>query len=760
MQNELLTLILQDLVIFPGEEIKLEFSNETSKKIIDKAINDYDTELMIVTPKNKLEISPSLSDLNDVGIKVSIKRKIILPNGNTRVTVRGIKRCLIVSKTISSGFIISKIETLVSDDFDAETESAYLNKIKNLVSEYIDSNSEVSNDIISMVNESSNLNKLVDILCASIPLESRDKQDLFEETDCVTRAKTIIKVLSSKIKENDLDKEIEEEIRNSFEQNEKDILIREKIRVLNKKLNDTTDDSSDVNYLEELNKLDLDSKTKKDIKYEIDRLKSTVDSSPEYSMLRSHLDFLLALPWNKSSQDKTNIDETFSHLNKLHYGMTNAKNRIEEYLILKNKNKDLPSPVLCLVGPPGTGKTTFARELAGSIGREFIKISVGGLNDSSELMGHRRTYLGASPGKILDGIRKCGVNNPIILIDEVDKMVKDFRADPASTLLDILDSNQNKTFIDNYAGIEFDLSNIIFILTANDIGSIPFPLRDRLEIIEVNSYTILDKINIAKKYTMPRLGKEYNFDSSKISFSDAVLTKIITEYTDEAGVRDLERNISSIVRKVLISGLKGRTIIKTGDVEKYLGNAKFAKLTNKYNGVGIANMASRTSNGGLILNVEAVSYPGKGLITSGLLGESTRESAVVALGYLKKNYKKFNIDFNKFKNAIHVHMLYANSRKDGTSGGLAITTALLSLFKDVKIPNDIAFTGEITLNGRILRVKGIEEKIISAYNDHIKKIYIPMDNIRDIRELSIKITKSINIIPINNFTEVYEDLFN
>ena len=760
MQNKLLTLILQDLVIFPGEEIKLEFSNETSKKIIDEAINNYDTELIIVTPKNKLEVSPSLSDLNDIAMRVSVKRKIILPNGNVRVTIRGVRRCLIVSKKISSGFIISKYRNILNSEYDAETELAYINKLKTIINNYIDSNSEVSNDIISIVNESENLGKLVDVISASIPLDNSIKLKLFEELDYIKRAKYLIRILSSKIKENDLDKEIEEEIRNNFEQNEKDILIREKIKILNSKLNIQSDNNSDQDYIEELNSLDLDPKTRKDIKYEIDRLHSTVDSSPEYSMLRSHLDFLLSLPWNKSSKDKTNIDETFNHLNKLHYGMTNAKSRIEEYLILKNNNKDLPSPVLCLVGPPGTGKTTFARELAGSIGREFIKISVGGLNDSSELMGHRRTYLGASPGKILDGIRKCGVNNPIILIDEVDKMVKDFRADPASTLLDILDSNQNKSFIDNYAGIEFDLSNIIFILTANDVGSIPFPLRDRLEIIEVNSYTILDKINIAKKYTMPRLGKEYKFDSTKISFSDAVLTKMITEYTDEAGVRDLERCISSIVRKVLISGNKNKVTIKTSDVEKYLGNAKYAKLTNKYNGSGIANMASKTSNGGLILNVEAVSYPGKGLVTTGLLGDSTRESASVALGYIKKNYKKFNIDFNKFKNAIHIHMLYGTSKKDGASGGLAIASALVSMFKDIKIPNDIAFTGEITLNGRVLRVKGIEEKIISAYNDHIKKIYIPMDNIRDIRELSLKITKSISIVPINNFTEVYEDLFN
>ena len=762
MREELLTLILQDLIVFPVEEIKLEFNNEVSKKIINESINNYNGELLIVTPKNKLEKSPDLKDLNEIGIKVNIKKKIILPNGNVRVTVRGIKRCQIKSSKIKNGFIFSITNNITSPEFEPDTELAYNNKIKDLVAKYVNESSDTSNHIIALIGDCQNLSKVVDMVSSSLNLDKKVKAKLFNETNYYKRAKMLIRSLNAKIKETDLDKEIEQEVRDNLHQNEQDILIKEKIKILNSKLNTNSDNKSVTDeYLNRLEDIKVNDKVKKAITEEIERLSHIVDTSPEYSIVSSHIDFLLDLPWDKASKDITkNFDESFDNLNKLHYGMMEAKTRIEEYLMLKSKNKSLPSPVLCLVGPPGTGKTTFARELAASIGRKFIKVSVGGLNDSSEIIGHRRTYLGASPGKILDGIRKSGVNNPIILIDEVDKMVKDYHGDPASTLLDVLDSNQNKYFVDNYAGVEFNLSNVIFVLTANDLDAIPSALRDRLEIIEVNSYTLLDKINIAKKYTMPRLGKEYNFDSEKIHFNDSVLTKLIMEYTNEAGVRDLERNIASIVRKNLIKGLEDKVVIKEKDLEKYLGASKYSVYTSKYTSVGVANMAAKTKNGGAILCVESAFFPGKGISFTGNLGDIAKESALVAIDYLKANAKKLKIDGSKFKNALHIHMINNACKKDGPSGGLAITSSLVSLLSNKVIPNNIAFTGEITLNGDILKVGGIEEKIISAYNLDMKKIYIPMDNIKDLNGLNSKIVKAINIVPVNNFTEVYNDIFN
>ena len=760
MNNNLLALILQDLVIFPVEEVRLEFNNTFSKNIIDESINNYNGELLIVTPKNKLETNPNLKDLNDLGIKVKIKKKIILPNGNIRVTLRGIKRCIIEGKELVDGFIIVTVSNITSPEFDPDLESAYSSKIKDLVNKYVNANSEISNSIIGMIEELTNLSKIVDIVSSSLNFSNQIKSKLFNETNYYKRAKILIRTLTSKIKETDLEKEIDEEVRDNFEKNEKDILIKEKIKILNSKLTyQNHNEAEHEKYIKKIEKLKLRAKVKNYLIEEANRLENTMDTSPEYSIIRSHLDFLISLPWNKSSKDETNIEEIDDHLNKLHYGLVEAKSRIEEYLILKNTNEDLPSPVLCLIGPPGTGKTTFARELASSIGREFIKISVGGMNDSSELIGHRRTYMGASPGKILDGIKKCGVNNPVILIDEVDKIVKDFRGDPASILLDILDHNQNKEFIDNYASIEFDLSNVIFILTANDINSINSPLRDRLEIIEVNSYTLLDKINIAKKYTMPRFGKEYKFDYKLIKMSDSVISKIIVEYTSEAGVRNLERHIASIIRKLLIKGLEKEVTITEKDIIKYLGIPKYKSFENKYDSVGIANVPACTTYGGTILNIECVAYKGDGIHTTGSLGKSTSESIEVAISYIKSQSKQLKIDTNKFKEEIHVHALDGGTPKDGTSAGLAITAALVSLLTNKKIPNHIAFTGEISLSGRILKVGGIEEKIISAYNQNITQIYIPTENINDLNLVNKKILKSIQITPVSNFTEVYNQLF-
>lgn len=760
LTDEYLTLILQNLIIFPSEEIKLEFNNEQSKKIIDKAICDYSSRLIIVNPLNKLEINPKLEDLDHIGIIVKIKKKIIMPNGNIRVNLTGEKRTNIKSLYFKDGFVLADTESIKSDEYDPDLDLAYTNKIKNLVAKYVNSNSEVSNEIIGIMSDINSIGKLVDVVSISLNLDNKTKKELFDDTSCYDRAKKLIKILSGKIKETDLDKEIDEEIRDNFEKNEKDILIREKIKVLNSKLTYQNGTYKDVDkYLNELKDLSIPEKIKKDINNEIDRLASSQESSPEYGILKSHIDFVLSLPWNKSSEDNGNIKEVDDNLNKFHYGLEEVKTRIEEYLVLKKNNKNLPSPVLCLVGPPGTGKTTFAKELASSIGRQFIKVSVAGLNDSSELVGHRRTYMGAGAGKIMEGIRRSNVNNPLILIDEVDKIVRDYRGDPAGTLLDILDSNQNKYFVDNYVGEEFDLSNVIFILTANNKNNIPAPLLDRLEIIDISSYTVFDKLNIAKKYTIPRLAKEYNFDDKKIHINNRVLIKIITEYTNESGVRDLERNIDSIIRKILIKGLKKDVYIKESDVSSYLGPRKYETFKNIYNTYGITNVPALTSFGGAILNIECTMYKGHDFKVTGSVGNIMNESAMVAFSYIKANALELHIEPSKFYNSFHIHALDGSSNKDGSSGGLAITMALVSLMLQRKVPNDIAFTGEISLSGRILRVGGIKEKIITCYNNKIKKVYMPLENIDDLNDIPKKVINSISIVPVSDFTEVYKQIF-
>ncbi|HBA37650.1 MAG TPA: endopeptidase La, partial [Firmicutes bacterium] len=554
---------------------------------------------------------------------------------------------------------------------------------------------------------------------------------------------------------------VEDEVRENFEKSEKEIFVREKIKTLSSEIGIVDAKESEVKEFTRLvDEAKVDKRVKDSLYVEIKSFAAVSSNSPEYGSLRAHLEFVTSLPWNKKSKAIQDIKEVDEHLNELHYGLDKAKTIIEEFMTLKKENKNLHSPVLCLIGPPGTGKTTFARELAGSCNREFVKVSVGGLSDSSELIGHRRTYIGAGPGKIMEGIRKCGVNNPIILIDEVDKMAKDYRGDPASVLLEVLDQNQNREFVDNYVQEPFDLSNVLFILTANDESKIPKALYDRLEVIEVSSYTLIDKIEIAKNYTIPRFGKEYGFDHKKVKFTDDAIAKLITSYTREAGVRELERKMASIIRKLLIKGLDKTVTIKDTDIEKYLGLGKFAEFKSSYSSSGVVNVPACTSLGGCLLNIE-VSFTGEKeyLFATGSLGKVMQESASVAIGYLKSAPKEIKLDRKRLYESMHIHVLDGATPKEGPSAGMGIAVAIVSEILGTKVPQEYAFTGEITLKGRILKVGGIKEKLISAYNAGIRRVFIPDENESDLYLLPKKVLKNMEIVCVNSFTEVYMDVF-
>lgn len=751
------------MVLYPNQEVRLEFSNEISKKIVEESIKDNDAEMVLVATKDEDGNVLELKDIENIGVLVKIKNCIDIPNGNLRVTLRGSKRVKITKLSVLfHGLIEVEIDSIENPVYNLDEELAYSRKLKEVVTKYIEVNNEVPNNILNIIKNITNLSKLTDMVSASLEFDSKEKANLFKETDYYKRAKSLITILSSEIKSLEIENKLDEEIREKFEHSEKEIIIKEKIKSLNNKLGYESDKIFECDQFKSIIKaLKIDEKIRLDMLREVTRFEMTMDNSPEYGSLRSHLEFITGLPWNKSSKGESNIEKIDEQLNELHYGLRQVKERIEEFLILKKKNKNLHSPILCLIGPPGTGKTTFARELASSTNREFVKVSVGGLNDSSELIGHRRTYIGAGPGKIMEGIRKCGVNNPIILIDEVDKMVKDYKGDPASVLLEILDQKQNKEFVDNYVQEPFDLSNILFILTANDSSKIPRALYDRLEVIEVASYTIYDKIEIAKNYTLPRLGKDYNFDVNKIKISDSVITKIVEDYTVEAGVRDLERKLATIIRKILIKGLDKTLTIKESELEKYLGKPVKSGYKSYYEGPGIANVPAFTISGGRVMSIEASIIPGcEKIITTGSLGKVMQESSVVALSYLKYNAKEFKIDKKIFSSTLHIHALDGATPKDGPSAGLGIVMAILSTALDKSIPSSYAFTGEISLKGRILKVGGIKEKVISAYNLGIKKIYIPIENKEDLNMIPKKILKDIEVELVGSFTEVYTDVFN
>jgi len=760
MKNEFFVLVLQNLILFPNQEVKLELSNNISKNVIKNALNN-NGEILIVSPRDELEIRPNIKDLPTIATFAKIKNCITLPKGNMRITLRGINRSKIKNYRLKNSDILATTEAIENPIYNLDEENAYIRRLKSLVNDYVSLSETTSNSVIGIIKNVTSLSKLTDIISVCINFGYQNKWKLLNEINYYKRAKKIVTLLNSEISSLKFDKKLEDEIRENFQKNEKEIFIKEKINLLSRELGINNDIEKEcANYLDEINKLKIDDKIKTDLEREVKRLATTVDTSPEFSIIRSHLDFITNLPWNKETTDNKDIKEIDKSLNATHYGLDRAKERIEEYLSLKLQNKNLNSPVLCLVGPPGTGKTTFARELAKSVGREFIKISVGGLNDSAELIGHRRTYIGACPGKIMEGIRKCGVNNPIILIDEVDKMVKDYKGDPASILLDILDQNQNKFFVDNYVGEPFDLSNVLFILTANEEQNIPNPLLDRLEVIEVNSYTMFDKIEIAKKYTLPRLGIEYNFDYRKLNISDKVIMKIVNEYTHESGVRELERQISSIVRKILLKNTDKSVTIKEDDLIKYLGNAKYSNYINTYTKSGVVNVPAYTETGGVVLNIECSIYEGDAkIITTGSIGDVMKESILVAVSHLKTNAKDYKIDAKKLSKTIHVHALDGASKKEGPSAGLAILISILSVLQNKLIPNDIAFTGEITLEGKILKVGGIKEKIISSYNSGIRKVFIPQENQNDLYDIPKKVLNNIEIIPVNDFTEVYKNIF-
>lgn len=763
MKNKFLILILQNLVLFPNQEIKLEVSNELSKKIVNRALKSYNNELVVISPKDEFANVLNIKELEKIGSFSKIKNAIDLPNGNIRITLRGVKRIKVTGMSKCENDII-EIESIPIDNpvYNLDEELAYSRKLKELVTKYVEINSKVSNSILGIIKNVTNLSKLSDMISASLEFNFKQKSKLFKETDYYKRARMLISILSNEIMSLELENKIEEEVRNNFEKNEKEIIIREKIKTLSSEIGISNAREEEVaNFLNIIDKLKVSDRIKKSMLREVKTFEVTPESSPEYGSLRTHLEFITNLPWNKKSANISDIKRIDESFNELHYGLDKAKERIEEHMVLKKTNKGLHSPVLCLIGPPGTGKTTFARELASATKREFVKVSVGGLNDSSELVGHRRTYIGAGPGKIMEGIRKCGVNNPIILIDEVDKIVKDYKGDPASVLLEILDQNQNREFIDNYVQEPFDLSDVLFILTANDEEKIPRALYDRLEVIEVSSYTLFDKIEIAKKYTLPRLGKEYNYDYKKIKFTDEAISKIVLEYTKEAGMRELERKMSSIIRKILIKGISKNVTIKENDIEKYLDGKKYDHPENQYSTPGVVNVPACTTVGGCILNVEAMFIEGpERIIATGSLGKVMQESASIAVNYLKNYLRTVKIDRKRLNDTLHIHVLDGATPKEGPSAGVGIAVAIVSEITGKLVPNTIAFTGEITLKGRILKVGGIKEKLISAYNFGIERIYIPKDNESDLESVPPKILKHMEIKCVVSFTEVYTDIFN
>ena len=770
MNNYLPVMLLKGFVILPNQEVKLDVNNNISEKIVKLSYKHHNGELLVVSPTNTLEENPDINDLPSIGVIGKIKSKIDLPNGNLRIVVEGLNRVKVNKYNNfedDKDILMASVSNVNIPKNDVVEETALKRKLKELTKKFVNSNSNISNSILNNIKGVDDLYVLTDIIVSFIqfPLEKRILY--IEEVNPIKRANALIYDIALELEILKIDEKIDEALQVDFEKNQRDFILHSKLNEIKKELGETFEHDNEVEeYKNLINNLDASDKTKDKLLQELKKFDYTNEQSPESSVIRTYLDTVLSLPWGKYSKDNLDLDSVKKNLNDSHYALDKAKNRIIEYLAVKKRNTDLKSPIICLVGPPGVGKTSLAIGIAKSLNKEYYKISVGGLNDPAELIGHRKTYLGSNPGKIIQALKKCNSSNPVIIIDEIDKMSNDYKGDPASCLLEILDPNQNTMFIDNYIEEPFDLSKVMFILTANDLSLIPEALEDRLEIIEINSYTEIEKLNIARKYILPKIYKEHLVTNKEIKINHFIINMIINKYTKESGVRELERCLTTIVRKIVTEFELGKkkfpiTITQT-DLKNLLGVVKYdnLELTNTLK-PGLVNGLAYTPFGGLVMPIESCLYDGKGeILATGMLGKSMDESIKVAISYIRSNKDYFKInDYYFDRKDIHIHALDGAVKKDGPSAGVSIVTSLLSLLLNKEVSRDVAMTGEISLRGDVLEIGGLKEKLLGAYKENIKKVFIPYSNLKDLEEIPKEVTKKIKIIPVKKYIDIYNELF-
>lgn len=768
IKTKLPVIVLRNLVLLPNGEIKLEISNADDKNIIDNSIKYHNNYVILVSTKGLINENIELTELPNVGIIGKIISNFELPNNHIRINIEGINRANIFNYIDNKNSNLEAVIGPISiDEIDKDEEEANLRLLKREFAGYISISPNISNNIIIKLNEETNLDKLTDKIANMIPFNFENKNKYIYEFNSVRRSDMLIKQIAEEKNISYIERKIEEKVKRELDKSQQEFILKEKIKAIKEELGETDNKDEEISDLKKkIEDLNAPSSIKEKLLKEVNKYEMMSLVSPELSIVKNYIDTVLSLPFGIYTKDLKNIQKIEEELDKTHYGLKDVKNRILEYIAVKELTNDIKSPIICLVGPPGVGKTSLAYSISQALHRNFVKISVGGVSDEAEIIGHRRTYIGSKPGRIIEGLIKAKSSNPVFLIDEIDKMTKDIKGDPSSCLLEVLDPEQNSTFYDNYIEEAFDLSKVMFILTANSLLDIPYALRDRLEIINLTSYTTFEKLDIVKNYMFSKLLKEHGLTKNNLIIDDETINFIIKHYTKEAGVRELERVLSSLMRKIakeIITGSKRKKfVLNEEDVIRLLGNIKYVDISTTINNPGVVNGLAYTDLGGSILPIEVSHYKGKGNVNmTGSLGNVMKESAQISIGYIKNNYKEFGVDIKKLNDDdIHINALHAGIPKDGPSAGITLVTAILSSFLNKKIDNKIGMTGEITLNGNILGIGGLREKSIAAYNSGIKKIFIPKENESDISEIPKEVLDSLEIIFVSNYSEIFNNLFN
>ena len=757
---------LRDIVVFPNMIVPLFVGRKKSIKALDYA-EKFEKEIFLVAQKDANTDEPLSDDIYSHGTLATILQLLRLPDGTVKVLVEGIERAKISHFSDNKEFLEAYLDpiNILNDSNDKELNALSRTAI-NQFENYVKLNRKVPPEILVTLNQISDLNKLADTMGAHLNNKLSEKQELLETISVKERLTKIIEFMDDEIGVLQVEKKIRSRVKRQMDKTQKEYYLNEQMKAIQKELGETNDSKDEISEIEDkLKKINLSDEAADKVKSELKKLKSMGPMSAEATVVRNYLDWITSLPWNTNIETDINLSKALKTLDKDHFGLKKVKDRIIEYLAVQSRVKKPKGPILCLVGPPGVGKTSLGRSMAKALGRPFIKVSLGGIRDESEIRGHRRTYIGSMPGKIIQSLKKSKYSNPLFLLDEVDKIGADWRGDPASALLEVLDPEQNKNFNDHYLEVDFDLSNVMFVTTANTLN-IPQPLVDRMEIIRISGYTENEKMNIASRYLLPKQLTENGIKGKEIKILDSAIESIIRHFTRESGVRSLERELSKIIRKglktIIIKNKRVITVSKN-NIDKFLGVKKFkhGEIENKPL-VGVCTGLAWTEVGGELLQVEAVIMPGKGkAIYTGKLGDVMKESVQAAQSYVHSNATKFGISPNLFeKHDIHVHVPEGATPKDGPSAGIAMFTTIISAFTGIPVKNNIAMTGEITLRGRVLPIGGLKEKLLAAVRGGIKEVLIPKENKKDLAEIDEKeILNSIEIHFVDNANEILKKAF-